>query len=248
MRSRISPLLSATISTLVFSFSAHASQGFSASDNPNVFNYRGSPNGATASLVNLPDGSQVLASQAHVVEAFQSGVHLTWGKFYGWDWKEWAASKDAFELAFTPSVLWKDDELDIEFVAVPAGLTSACRCSGLDIASFRPGPAIMIGYPETGRRTYPLIGYYWKAIGTLTGTVRQRASRGSTWVTNGEYVADIDGLPGDSIWFNDSERLGSSNRHAPPSKGMVWRRLQVQSALNQSAPNRRHSRRIQFRS
>lgn len=177
-----------------------ATQRFQSSDWNNIFNIRGQINGATASLVNLPDGELVLTTQAHVVDAFAKypKLKLTWRKYYGWYFKEWSSKAGAFEIEFTPEILWKDDDMDIAFLKVPARLTDACHCQGLQTTPYHEGPAMMVGYPQTGMRTHPLHGQTWKNIGTILSCVEQKQTSGKTWLSGQEYVADLDGLPGNS--------------------------------------------------
>ncbi|OFZ31124.1 MAG: hypothetical protein A2622_00535 [Bdellovibrionales bacterium RIFCSPHIGHO2_01_FULL_40_29] len=179
---------------------AYAIEGFENSDQQNIFNIRAGISGATASLVNFPNGEHVLTTQAHVLEDFEKYpvLKLVWRKTYGRFFLENESKQGSFEISFHPVVLWKDNELDIAFLKVPDGLIEACSCKGLDTKQYHQGPAIMIGYPQTGVRTYPRIGAFWKHLGVFLETVEQRKSNGKTWIVGNEHVADMDGLPGNS--------------------------------------------------
>jgi len=207
------PFIILIIPIAFFAWRVQTSHRFQSSDFNNVFNLRGQINGATASLVNLPDGQQVLTTQVHVLESFAKYplLKLTWRKFYGWNFQEWLSHPGAFEINFVPKVLWQDDDLDVAFLEVPAGLLEACKCTGLQTRNYHEGPAFMVGYPQTGMRTYPLVGQPWKKWGTLLGTVEQEKSTGKTWIMGEEFVADIDGLPGNSgssIMDSDGKVIG----------------------------------------
>jgi hypothetical protein len=188
------------IGFLFFALSAHAVEGFESSEHINIFSIRATISGATASLVNLPNGEQVLTTQAHVLDDFEKypALKITWGKTYGKFFLEKDAKQGAFEVSFQPEVLWKDNELDVAFLKVPKGLVEACHCKGLATKQYHEGSAVMIGYPQIGVRTYPRVSAFWKHLGALWGTVEQRKSVGKTWIKGNEYVADLDALPGNS--------------------------------------------------
>ena len=198
---------------LALSLPAYTSEGFESSAANNIFYIGFSRGGGTASLVNLPSGEQVITTQAHVIDGItkDSRLKLTWGKKYGRFFLEWEAVKDSFEIEFLPEILWIDNDLDIAFLKVPIGLAEVCKCKGLYTVSYHEGSASMIGYPQTGVRTYPKVGSFWKHLGALLGIMEQRKSNGKTWISGAEYVADLDGLPGNSgssILDSDGKVIG----------------------------------------
>lgn len=205
-------IINAVILCIIFTFvwlHIITTQNFIKSTNPNIFNLRGPNIASTINLIELPDGEKVLITQAHLLKAFTEEAQLTWQKFYGFSSKLWFERDGAFEVSFSPKVLWKDDQLDAILLEAPTELLDKCKCTGLKTDSFHTGKISLTGYPRTSLRTYPLNGEYTKWIDRIFGTVEQKKSLGKTWVEGHEYVSDVDALPGStgSLALDEDERV-----------------------------------------
>jgi hypothetical protein len=186
------------VAILALSLPALAQEGFVPSSNPSVFMLKGRTSGGTVFYARLPKHGPVLVTQVHVLENLGPKSKLYGGYKFGPFFRVKSRAPGAFSIPLDQQIIWKDDVLDIAILSPPSDIETFCHCQPLEISQFKPGPAFLIGYPVTGRRTYPRTGRFWTRLGELFGSVEQMTSAGTMWQIGDEVVGDIDALSGNS--------------------------------------------------
>lgn len=176
---------------------ALASEGFQPSAERPVVMLKGATQGATAFFMQVPAFGNLLVTQKQVAD---SGDTLTiqWGNAVALFFRLRVVDAGAFQYAFQAKKIWENESQDIAVLQTPLPAWDYCHCRALEAGEFRAGPARLVGYPIIKRRTYPRPNSWWSRLGEVWGEVTQQASEGRVWEANGEYLGDMDALPGNA--------------------------------------------------
>ncbi|OFZ31046.1 MAG: hypothetical protein A2622_00115 [Bdellovibrionales bacterium RIFCSPHIGHO2_01_FULL_40_29] len=180
------------------SYLAQAIEGFQPSSNRNVVMLKASRSGGTAFIFDHSVHGKILITQKHVLELSPDSLNLQWGHEVGPFFRLNKMEESAYQIEFTPQVIWQDNDLDVAVLKIPEGLLEKCVCTGLKQGSFSEGSATLIGYPIVQRRIWPQTSNWVWMWRELWGRVQQQVSTGKVWKSGDEYLGDIDSISGNS--------------------------------------------------
>lgn len=183
--------------SLLIGVPGYTSEGFQSSRERNVVMLKSRTSGGTAFIFRDSSRGPLIITQQHVIEGHES-VILQWGHKVGALFQLQAVENGAYQFPLPIQPLWQDPALDVAILEAPKEFLARCECAGLEGASFRPGPATLIGYPIVERRIWPSTSNWLWMWRELWGNVIQQVSVGSVWKEGEEYLGDMDSISGNS--------------------------------------------------